>query len=733
MKRETSLNTWLFLWLLALGLGPVIVLLAGLLPSVLHAYQAVAEQQGLLVAQQRAGELTQRLERRRETVRAIARLPAPLEILNETGDGKGGLYLTASQAAERFATLTGRWFTPAGDLRTLSILDSNGEARFTASTTSDRLIRVQPSQTVSPELGDRFRQTMIHPPADPEATVLGRHTILRVFTPILSMSTAPVGMLVMDFSLTDVLGADLEARWLDSSGRLLHGTPVAGDALPADLRNKRLPAISHDGQGGTLAWVPLRLGSAPDDLIWVGTPVDHSHLWRRMVMLALAALVVFGLLVTALMLVVRHATKRLDTAKQDLMSGLNRMIRGERGIRFDWNGPTEIRALAKELNELGRLHADTVHALRLSRFSVEHAGEGILWVTRDSRLLFTNDTLCAMLGYTQEELLRLAVADLNPRYAVPEAWRQHWRHLAQMRTLVYESSLRRKDGSEMTVEIAANHMIFEGQEYDFAFIRDITERKLAAQKLEIAVEELSNSNAELERFAHVAAHDLQEPVRSVTSFAQLLERRLGDRLSQQDREILDFLVRGARRMHDLVQDLLAYTLTRDNRVPQTEADAERALDLALETVRPTIEATGAHIQRHPMPRVMGDTLQLSEVFRHLLSNALKFVRPGIQPQIRIDAQRTGDAWVFAIADNGIGIDPDYGDQLFILFRRLNGTRYPGTGLGLAVCKRLVEHHGGRIWLQSSPGQGTTVLFTFKAAPPRHEGGPTGNGSYLPLA
>lgn len=715
-RRAIKLSTLLFVILLGLGIVPAAVLFLSLLPGVIRTYDSASEQQGLIVAQQQAGELTQRLERRRETVRNIAMLPAPLEMLRAVQAG-GGLYLNAQQAAERFGAVMRRWFTPADDLRMLSVLDLDGIERFRQEATGGALALAPPTDAPRHGLGERFGETLTLRSGDPQAVVLAETATLRLFTPILALDGNPAGMLVMDFDLNDVLAAYEGAHWVDAAGHSLHaGTMGQNPAPPMPQPGKAEPTVTRDASGRSLAWVPLRLGRHPQDVMWVGSPVDHSRLRQGMLLLAGGTAVVFALLVAGLMIAVRAVTLRLDDAKKDLMAGLHRMIAGQRGVRFDWRGPAEVRALGRELTQLGRLHANTVRALRLSRFSVEHAGEGILWVTPEGAILFANEAVCEQLGYGRDEMLALNVTNLNPRYRLAGTWNDHWRELSDAKALVFEANLIRKDGSEMIAEVAANHLTFEGQDYDFAFIRDISERKAAAEKLLATVDELSRTNAELERFAHVAAHDLQEPVRSVVSFAQLLERRVADRLEREDREILDFLVSGAMRMHTLVLDLLAYAQMRTDDSPLADTDCAAAMASALEALGPRIAETGAIIEAQDLPYVVAEPRQLSQVFRNLISNALKFTRPGVAPVVRVTAQRSGDIWVISVTDNGIGIDATYADQLFTLFRRLHGARYPGTGLGLAVCKRIVERHGGRIWLNSTPGEGTSVHFTLRAVP-----------------
>jgi signal transduction histidine kinase len=230
---------------------------------------------------------------------------------------------------------------------------------------------------------------------------------------------------------------------------------------------------------------------------------------------------------------------------------------------------------------------------------------------------------------------------------------------------------------------------------------EIVERSRAERDLQQVVSQLSRTNAELERFAYVAAHDLQEPVRGLVSFSQLLERKCADNLGQDGKDYLRFIVNEALRMSNLVRDLLEYS----------RAGGE-GLEL-LQSLRPSIEQKQAAVEVGALPLIRADRGQLYQIFHNLMGNALKYCEEGAPPRIGISAERGRQAWRFTVADNGIGIDPQYHDYVFEVFRRLHtGTTYPGTGIGLAICKRIVESHGGQMWLSSVPGQGTSVFFTI---------------------
>lgn len=252
-----------------------------------------------------------------------------------------------------------------------------------------------------------------------------------------------------------------------------------------------------------------------------------------------------------------------------------------------------------------------------------------------------------------------------------------------------------------------------------AVFRDISSRKEAAAKLETASRELERSNVELERFAYIASHDLQEPLRMVASFTQLLSQRYADKLDSDAKEFIAFANDGARRMQRLIQDLLAYSRVTTQGRPFTQSDAGAALALALRNLGSSIEESEARITWDPLPVVLADEPQLVQVFQNLVGNAIKFHRDGVPPCVHVavaPAPHDPGLWTFRISDNGIGIEEKHLAKLFVIFQRLHTREaYAGTGIGLAICKRIVERHGGEIRIESTPGTGTTFHFTLPAA------------------
>jgi len=252
------------------------------------------------------------------------------------------------------------------------------------------------------------------------------------------------------------------------------------------------------------------------------------------------------------------------------------------------------------------------------------------------------------------------------------------------------------------------------------FERGRAERALAQLNEELEhrirdrTEALRRSNEELERFAYVASHDLQEPLRMVGSYVQLIAKRYKGKLDANADEFIGYALDGAVRMQRLIEDLLVYSRVGTRAEPFAPTDVTAVLDRALASLKLSIEETGATVTRNALPTVSADPGQLEHLFLNLVSNALKF-RGSTPPDIRIAGVRHEREWLLSVRDNGIGIDPQYFERIFIIFQRLHGKdQYPGTGLGLAICKKIVERHGGRIWVESAPEQGSTFYFTLPA-------------------
>jgi signal transduction histidine kinase len=234
-----------------------------------------------------------------------------------------------------------------------------------------------------------------------------------------------------------------------------------------------------------------------------------------------------------------------------------------------------------------------------------------------------------------------------------------------------------------------------------------SEEALAQQALE-----LTRSNAELQQFAYVASHDLQEPLRMVSSYVQLLARRYKGKLDADADDFIGYAADGVERMKNLINDLLVYSRVSTHGRDFKSTDCEAVLEATLANLQVAIEESGTVVTHHPLPTVMADDLQLIQLFQNLIANAIKFHSED-PPRVHISVEEEGEKWVFSVQDNGIGIDPEHADRIFEIFQHLHSREdYPGTGVGLAICKKIVERHGGRIWVDSEPGNGSTFRFTM---------------------
>jgi len=229
--------------------------------------------------------------------------------------------------------------------------------------------------------------------------------------------------------------------------------------------------------------------------------------------------------------------------------------------------------------------------------------------------------------------------------------------------------------------------------------------------------ELARSNADLQQFGYVTSHDLREPLRTVSSFSQLLAKRYAGKLDAEAEQWIRFIIGGVHRMEELIHDLLTYSRLSGETRARLPVDVARVLERALEDLAQAIAESAAHIQVGPLPTILADEVELLQLFENLFSNAIKYQRPGIRPCVAVSAQRQDSNWMFCVHDNGIGFDPKYADRIFDLFKRLHGSEVPGTGIGLTLCRKIVERNGGRIWAESEPNRGSKFCFTW----PIHEG------------
>ncbi len=387
--------------------------------------------------------------------------------------------------------------------------------------------------------------------------------------------------------------------------------------------------------------------------------------------------------------------------------------RWETTTALDADGVLIWRVAMRDITERKRaeraMTASETHYRRL----FESARDGILMLDAETgKIMDVNPYLIEMLGYSQEQFIEKTIWEIG-FFKDVVANQDKFLELQQKEFVRYDDlPLETADGRTLNVEFVSNVYLVDGHRVIRCSIRDITARKRAEDKLRVVMTELECSNRDLEQFAFIASHDLQEPLRMVVSFTQLLAQHYEGRLDEKAKKYMAYAVDGAVRMKRLVEDLLVYSRINAGASPVDVADSHSILDEAIRNLAATIEESKAIVTGEGLPIVRVNALQLVQVFQNLVSNAIKFRGEGL-PRVHVSARDGGHEWIFSVRDNGIGIDRQYADRIFVIFQRLyTRQEYPGTGIGLAVCKRIVERHGGKIWFESELGKGSTFFFTI---------------------
>jgi PAS domain S-box-containing protein len=348
---------------------------------------------------------------------------------------------------------------------------------------------------------------------------------------------------------------------------------------------------------------------------------------------------------------------------------------------------------------------------------LEAAPDAMVVVNQGGEIVLLNVQAEKQFGYRRDELIGQKLKNIIPEgfaeRLVADDLRSAEDALAQQIGTGIELIARRKDGSEFPIEIMLSPLESAEGILVTAAIRDISVRKRSEEHLVKTMGDLKRSNDELEQFAYVASHDLQEPLRMVASYTQLLARRYKGRLDSDADEFIDYAVDGSTRMQRLIQDLLTYSRAGTNGTALREIFSENALKEAIENLRATIEESGAVVTHDQLPAITTDGTQLAQVFQNLIGNAIKYHGAEV-PHVHVSAMNNGaNEWIFSVRDNGLGIDPQYFERIFIIFQRLHGpTEFKGTGIGLAICKKVLEGLGGRIWVESQPKNGSTFYFAL---------------------
>jgi PAS domain S-box-containing protein len=354
------------------------------------------------------------------------------------------------------------------------------------------------------------------------------------------------------------------------------------------------------------------------------------------------------------------------------------------------------------------------------RSLLEAAPDAMIISSEDGRISLVNSQVEAMFGYRREGLV-----DQNIHVLVPK-----WSGLTAPVGSFKEVTALRKNSDAFPAEVSLSPLQTDEGILVISAIRDITERKAAdnaIRELNMSLERrvaertqellesnlaLQNSNEDLNQFAYAASHDLQEPLRMVALYCEMLQKKYAGQLDEKADQFISFAVNGARHMEMLLKDLLAYSQAGSSvEGPAISVNCEIVLDKALFNLQASIQENGASIVRTSLPTVRAHEIRLVQLFQNLIGNAIKY-RRAEPPVIHIDAEESGSEWLFSVRDNGIGIRPEYTQQIFGIFKRLHGNSYSGTGIGLAICQRIVENSGGRIWVESTPGEGSRFYFTL---------------------
>jgi PAS domain S-box-containing protein len=381
-----------------------------------------------------------------------------------------------------------------------------------------------------------------------------------------------------------------------------------------------------------------------------------------------------------------------------------------RVVRDDKGDPLYFEGFVEDITQRRNMEVALRKSESKYRTIFENTGTATVLIQEDTSLSLVNTEFVRLTGFSQEEVEGKSWIEF-----VAEDFRERMMKYHLLRTMDksapknYEFRFIRKDGT-----IGDAYLTIEsipGTSQRIASIIDITDRKKSEKELRNLNQKLKESNVALEQFASVASHDLQEPLRMIISFLGLLERRYGDKLDPEAHEFIEFASDGAIRMKKMIRDLLTYSRLTTREKDLAEVDCQRILDQVLMNLKVGIEESKVTITNDPLPVLIADYSQLSHLFQNLISNAIKY-RGQDNLKIHISAQKEDNEWLFTVEDNGMGIDPKYTERIFTIFQRLHGMECPGTGMGLAICKKVVERHDGHIWVDSEVGKGSKFHFTI---------------------
>jgi PAS domain S-box-containing protein len=382
-------------------------------------------------------------------------------------------------------------------------------------------------------------------------------------------------------------------------------------------------------------------------------------------------------------------------------------------LKWDNQGkPVAILSISNDVTDRKQAEEKVRAASLYSRSLLEASLDPLVTISAEGKITDVNKATEEVTGFSREQLIG---SDFSSYFIDPEkASAGYAKVFSKGYVRDYPLAIRRKSGK--ITDVLYNATLYRNEagkiQGVFAAARDVTERKKIEERLKQTLEELMRSNADLEQFAYVASHDLQEPLRAVVNYLQLFERRYKKQIDEKADKYITHAVSGGQRMQELINGLLAYSRISTRGKALEPIDSTLVVSNAVHNLHRIITENNAVVTHDPLPVVKVDEVQLLQVFQNLIGNAIKY-RDTAVPTVHVGAHRTDDYWVFSVSDNGIGIDMQYADRIFIIFQRLHTRKkYEGVGMGLAVCKKIVERHGGKIWVESELGQGSTFYFTL---------------------
>jgi PAS domain S-box-containing protein len=382
----------------------------------------------------------------------------------------------------------------------------------------------------------------------------------------------------------------------------------------------------------------------------------------------------------------------------------------EQGDEIDalqWTFDSMANRLKTAVTDLQHTYEELRKEHDLTRMAIDSVPGVFYLFDTSGRLLLWNRNFELVTGYSPEEIAAMAPPDFFVK-ADRDRVSEHFAAAFAEGAASFEAALQPRIGPAIPFYFTGSRCEFGGIPCVIGVGLDISTRKAME-------EQLRRSNADLQQFAYVASHDLQEPLRMIKSYLQLIERRMGDSLTGEIKEYFAYPVEGVDRLQNLILDLLSYSQVGKGPQNFVHFPLGRVVDRVTEKLAPTISSTGTVIHCHNLPTILGDENEILSLLRNIIENGIKYRKPDITPEIDISAERENGHWVISIRDNGIGIDKEYWERIFVIFQRLHTREaYQGTGIGLALCKKIAERHGGRIWVESTPGQGSNFFFTLAA-------------------